>query len=83
MSRAMRMAPARVAVDTPTPGREGVAQGPVHPVDGQQLRDGRGLAARDHEAVQPVQLGRPAHEPRFGPQPVEHAPMLAEGALQG
>ena len=63
-------------------GRMRGAQRLVQAVDGQELRDGRGLAARDHEAVQPVQLGRPAHEARVGPQPFEHAPMLAEGALQ-
>ena len=78
-SRSSTIIPAHV----PKTGAVEAADRLVEPVEAHQPREGRRLAARDHEPVEPVELLGLAHLDHVGAEPPQHRRVLAEVALHG
>ena len=55
----------------------------IEPVEAHQSHERRGLAARDHEPVEPLELLRLAHLDGIRAQAPQHRRVLAEVALHG
>ena len=76
-SRSRRIIPAQV----PNTGLLEAPERLLEPVDPREAHDRRRLPARDHEAVEPVELVRLANLHGLGAQPAQHGCVLPEIAL--